>query len=382
MVEVLGGALAALALAGSAYMALAAALVGRYRARGPARLAGAPGVTLLKPLHGDEPRLADNLRAAVAQDYPGPVDAVFGVAREDDPALASVARLRAAMPGASVRVVVDATRHGRNAKVSNLINMAREARQPVVVLVDSDMGVPAGHLAAVVAELERPGVGAVTCLYHGRGDAGGWSRFAAAGISWQFLPGVVVARALGIAEPCMGATIALRAETLARVGGLEALADTLADDHALGVAVARVGLRIAAPPLLLAHGSAERNLAELVRREVRANVTVREIAPAGYAGSVLTYPVPLALLALALAGPTGWALGVLGVALAGRCAVALAADRAAGARTAPLVWLPARDIASFLLYGAAFFVRRVSWRGEGLDLAARGLIAPVAERTA
>lgn len=371
----MGTVLATLALAGAAYMALAAVLVGRYRTRALPMLARAPGVTLLKPLHGDEPRLEANLTASLRQAYPGPVQTIFGVSRAGDPALAAVARLRREHPGADVAVVVDPMRHGSNAKVSNLINMAAHARHEVIVLTDSDMGVPPSHLARVVAELDQPGVGAVTCLYHGRGDAGFWSRFAAAGISWQFLPGVVVGRALGLAQPCMGATIALRVETLDAIGGFGSLADTLADDHALGAAVARTGRRVAAPPMLLAHGSAEVSLGELARRELRANATVREIEPAGFVGSLITHPLPLALLAMALLGGTPLALIALFAALTARVALALAADDAAGARTAPLAWLPARDITSFALFVASFFVRVVDWRGARLTLLGEGAIA-------
>ncbi len=371
----IGIALAALALAGAAYMLLAALLVGGYRTRERPTLTRAPGVTLLKPLHGHEPRLDDNLNAAIAQEYPGPVQTIFGVSRAGDPALAAVARLRHANPRHDIAVVVDGTRHGSNAKVSNLANMAAHARHEVIVLADSDMGVPPSHLARVVAELERPGVGAVTCLYYGRGDAGFWSRFAAAGISWQFLPGVVVGRALGLAKPCMGATIALRAETLDAVGGFGALADTLADDHALGVAVAAKGWRLAAPPMLLAHGSAERSAGEMMQREVRANATVREIEPIGFAGSLLTYPLPLALGALAALGTTPVALATVAAATVARFAVAIAADHAAGARTAPLAWLPARDIVSFGLFVASFFARSVDWRGARLTLIGHGAIA-------
>ena len=37
-----------------------------------------PSVTILKPLHGDEPQLAENLASFCRQDYPAPVEVVFG----------------------------------------------------------------------------------------------------------------------------------------------------------------------------------------------------------------------------------------------------------------------------------------------------------------
>lgn len=377
--EIIGTALATIAFAGAAYMVLAAVLVGRYRTNAAPRLLATPPVTVLKPLYGPEPCLRENLAATLAQDYAGPVQTIFGVARGGDPALSAVAAARLCVPSRAVDVVVDAARHGSNAKVGNLLNMAARARHGVIVMADSDMGVPPSHLSHVVAELQRPGVGAVTCLYRGRGDRGFWSRLAAAGISWQFLPGVVVGRALGLAEPCMGATIALRSETLAAMGGFGAFADTLADDHAIGAAVRAQGLTISAPRMLLAHGSAEQDLGELARRELRANATVRDIEPLGFVGSLITHPLPLALLALACNGAHSLALGALLVALAARVALVLAVNRAAGARTAPLFWLPLRDLLSFVLFAAAFFVREVDWRGARLNILGGGLIAPIPE---
>ncbi len=47
-----------------------------------------PGVSLLKPLYGDEPFLLRNLASFCAQDYAGPVEVLFGVGRADDAAVA------------------------------------------------------------------------------------------------------------------------------------------------------------------------------------------------------------------------------------------------------------------------------------------------------
>ena len=126
-----------------------------------------PGVSLLKPLYGDEPFLLRNLTSFCAQDYAGPREVVFGVGHADDAAVAVVDRLRAAFPALHLRLVVDERRWGTNGKVSNLVNMAERAQHPVIVLADSDMLVGRDYLSRVVAALDGPGVGAVTCLYRG-----------------------------------------------------------------------------------------------------------------------------------------------------------------------------------------------------------------------
>jgi ceramide glucosyltransferase len=351
-----------LTMVGVAYTLAAAALAGRWRPKGPVEApADAPSITMLKPLHGAEPALEAKLRGFLDQSYPAPIDMVCGVSRADDDAIPAARAVGATL-------VVDGTRHGSNAKVSNLINMAPHATGALLVLSDSDMIVPRDYAARVAAAMAEPGVGAVTLPYAGIGETGGWSRMAAAGISWGFLPSVMVGLATGMAKPCMGSTIALRRETLAAIGGFERLADLLADDHALGAAVRETGLSVAVPPLIVLHGCTETSLIALIRHELRWNATVRMLDPGGYAGSAVTHPTVWALFAVA--SGAGW--WVLGTALLARLALAARIEHITRARSAPLWWLPARDLLSFCLFVAAFFTRSVDWRGGRLHMADDG----------
>ena len=236
--------------------------------------------------------------------------------------------------------------------MSNLVNMMAAAKHDVLVVSDSDIAVGPDYLGRVVAALGLPGVGAVTCLYYGRGDAGGWSRLAAQGISYGFLPSVVVGLRLGLAEPCMGSTIALTRATLEAIGGFAAFADILADDHAIGVAVRVPGLHVAVPAFTVAHGCVEPSFAALVRHETRWNVTIRRLDPWGYIGHGLANPLPFALAATAL-HLAAWPL--IPVAVVARIAVARAVDTATAARAGPWWWLPARDLLTFGLFIAGFF---------------------------
>jgi ceramide glucosyltransferase len=372
--------LLALALAGTVYTLVAALLVGRWNGAAPADGEGvAPAVTLLKPLHGDEPALAANLASALDQHYSGPVQMVCGVQRADDPAIAAVDAVRAQRPDRDIVLVADPARHGANDKIANLINMVGHARHPLLILADSDMAVSPRYLATIVAALRKPGVGAVTCLYHGRGQAGFWSRVAAAGISYQFLPSVIVGLAAGRAEPCMGSTIALTRATLDRIGGFARFADLLADDHAIGAAVREAGLAVVLPPLILTHGCGERSFGALLRHERRWAATIWGLDRWGYVGSVVTYPVPLAFLGLALAGLSVPTVAILGAAVAARLSLAWRIDRLTGERALPLWLLPARDTLSLAVFVSGFFARSVDWRGSGFRMEANGRIAARSE---
>ena len=405
---ILAAILLLLALAGTGYTLLAAHLVWRFGGRALRPAVPAEAVSLLKPLHGAEPRLGDNLASFLDQMWDAPIEMVAGVQHEDDPAIGVMRRSNTLSPfvlsevearapavtiaarpsttlgtngkGAGeaerrVRLIIDPTRHGANAKIANLLNMAPAASHDLIVLSDSDMAVPPHYLATLAATLAQPGVGAVSCLYRGRGDAGFWSRVAAAGSSWQFLPSVLVGLALGQGAPCMGSTIALRRQTLDRIGGFAPFADTLADDHAIGAAVRALGLEVAIAPIVLVHAASETSLAALVRHELRWAATVRGlVAWPAYLGSIMTYPLPLALLgAIGVPGLGGW---MVLAALAARFLLVARIDRLCGARTAPPWLLPIRDILSFTLFLASFAVRSVDWRGQKLRIEARGRIVP------
>jgi len=350
------------ASAGCLYLIAAFVFVGRFARSGVSTAGLFPSVTILKPLHGDEPGLFDNLATFCAQDYPGPVQIVFGVQDPADPAAAVVRRLMAAYPDRALDLVIDPRVHGQNGKVSNLVNMAARIRHAVVVLADSDMQAPPDYLRRVVAALQQPGVGLVTCLYHGVpvGDRL-WPHLAALAIDTHFLPNVVMGLSLGLARPCFGSTIALRRATLDAIGGFEAFAGRLADDYAIGAAVRAAGHAVAIPPLTVGHACPEASAGALWRHEVRWARTIRSVDPAGYAGSAVTHALPLALLG-ALAGGSG-GLVVAAAALACRIALCVRIERAFGLRSHPYWLVPVRDALSFVVFAFSLFGAAVSWKG-------------------
>jgi len=373
----IGLACGMLAAIGVAYTAIAAILVMRFAGRPLLPHPAAEAVTILKPLHGAEPRLADNLATFLDPRWEAPIQLLCGVGSGTDDAAAAVTNLRSRRPDADIALVDDERRHGSNGKVGNLVNMMEAARHDVLILSDSDIVAPDSYLPQVVAALRQQGVGAVTCLYRGRGDAGFWSVLGAAGLSWQFLPNVIVSRALDAGGACMGSTIALTRETLAGIGGFERFTDMLADDHAIGAAVREAGLAIAVPPIVVTHASAERSFGELLRHELRWAATVRQLKPAGYAGMAVTHPIPFALLMLALMpGTGGW---LLAGAIAARLLLLRAVNRLCSERTASAWLLPLRDMLSFLVFLGGFMTGSVDWRGERLRMERRGRISAMAE---
>ena len=367
-------ATAGLALAGLGQCAGGLLAWRRFRAAAARIPRDLPGVTILKPLHGDEPLLEDALATICRQDYPV-FQVVFGLQDPDDPALAVLHRLRDRFPTVDMAVVVERTQHGANRKIGNLINAFAEARHDVVVIADSDMHVAPDYLRRLVAALEQPGVGLVTSIYAGLPASGSIAaRLGAAYINHAFMPGALMARALGRRD-CLGATMALTRATLERVGGLRALVDHLADDAVLGHRVLALGQAIALADTVPRTTVPEVSVSALMKHEVRWARTIRSLAPAGFVSMALQFPLFWAVLTLLLATGAGWAWGLLAVTWGVRAAVAGMLDRDLQAGTRLGAWLlPLRDVLSIGVMLASYRSRRVAWRGQ-MMIAARPPLA-------
>jgi ceramide glucosyltransferase len=364
-----------LALVGCAYLIAAAALVGRFARRRETRRPGLPGVTVLRPLHGADAGLYENLISACEQDFPV-FQVVLGVRQPDDPAIAIVRRVVAERPGSELDLVVDPAVRGTNLKVSNLENMLAVARHPVLVIADSDMRVTPSYLAEVTAPLADPAVGLVTCLYRGIPVGGMWSTLGALFVNHGFLPSAVLGDRLEPGNGCFGATMALRRDVFDEIGGLAPLRDQLADDYALGAMVRRSGRRVVLSPHLVDTMVAEPSLAALFRHELRWQRTIRLLAPWGFVGSVVTHPTALALLAAVASGLAWPFLALVGLTFAVRVATVRAVDRALGTQPTPVWLLPPRDVLSFTVFVASFCGHKIAWRGRAFRLARDGRLIP------
>jgi len=377
---------AALAVAGIAQSLAGWLAVRRFRIA--ARPAGAkfrPGITILKPLHGDEPMLEQALASVCAQDYPK-FQIVFGVQSAMDTAIPVVQRLAARFPDLDIALVIDSTAHGRNRKIGNLINMFPEARHDVIVLADSDVHVAPDYLDRIVDELRKPGTGLVTALYTGLpADRGVPATLGATWITHGFLPGALMARGLG-RQDCLGGTMALRRSTLMAIGGLAALAHHLADDNVLGRLVRARGFRVGLARTITATTVPETTLPALFRHELRWSRTILALVPREFALSSIQHTLFWALATVVASGFDGWSLALFLFAWIARGAAARDID-AALARThanlaspAPIWLLPLRDLMSMAVMLASYGGDEVEWRGNMMSTGRTGPYQPTGAR--
>lgn len=323
-------------------------------------------VSVLKPLHGAEPGLYENLQGFCKQTH-AQYEILFGVRDPDDPAIAVVQRLQREFPGRAITLVIDPAVHGANLKVSNLINLLAQARYDWLVLADSDISVAPDYLASVTAPLNDPGVGVVTCLYHGVARDGWTARLGRLFIDDWFAPSVRLAHAFGSTRFAFGSTIALRRDTLDAIGGLAALKDTLADDFWLGERSRQLGLRTVLSDVVVGTQVNESRLPQLWSHELRWLRTIRAISPAGFSFNFVCYTWPLLVLALLLSP----SLPCLIVAALGATArlwrYAVSWPSTARSYRWQDLWLtPVRDALLLVEWAAALLHWRVTWRGHVL----------------
>jgi ceramide glucosyltransferase len=331
-----------------------------------------PPVSLIVPLHGDEPELEENLRAFALQDYPV-CQLVLGVARADDRALAVAQRVAAALPDRNIEIDVGEVPGAANPKIANVLSMMRLVRHKVLVLADSDTRVNPAYVRCVTAPLRDPGTGVVTCLFAGVPDDTFSAKLGAMLMNEQFIPSVLVNR-LFAPRHCLGPTNAVRSSVLSAVGGFEALAPHLADDYMLGNFVAARGLRVVISSYVVRTMVSDSSLAMLWNHELRWHRTIRGVQPAGYAGMFLTYPLPLALLAFLLA-PRRARAAALVVAVLARIALRRVSGRALGVPVAPAWLMLPRDLFGIAVWACGLTGRAVRWRDANLHIEEGDILA-------
>lgn len=326
-----------------------------------------PPASILKPLKGADPEMYESLRSYCVQDYPA-YEIIFGVSSRDDAAVGIVRRLQNEFPQLAIHLVWCEQQLGANGKLSSLMQMVPRAQNAFLVVSDSDIRVDRDHLSHVMAELQQPGVGLVTCLYRGIPAGSLGSKIEALGIAADFAPGVLAARVIERKMKFgLGATLAFHREALAGIGGFAAIADYLADDYELGRRIAESGRRIVLSRSVVTTHLPDYGLGAFFTHQLRWARTIRAVRPAGYEGLLLTFTLPWAVLTLAAAGGAAWAWSLLSGALVARFGMALATRKWALQDRQSHAWLsllPIHDLLAVVVWVGGLLGRKIVWRGQ------------------
>ncbi len=338
-----------------------------------------PPVTILKPVHGMEERLEQNLESFFQQDYPD-FEIIIGARRADDPAVALAETLCGRYPQVKSRIVVSGPPSWPNAKVFTLDKMIPLSRNDFFVISDSDVRVERDFLRNVIPPLFDQKLGLVTCLYRGDPAADFWSLLEALGMSVEMPSGVVVADMLEGIRFALGPAVALRRDALEAIGGIAATADYYSDDYVLGNKIWGVGYSVIFSHHFVYHVLTPRPFLRTLGDQLRWMKSTRHSRPWGHVGTGLTFAMPFGVLGFAAAAALGnlrLAVGFLATAFLNRMiqSIVVGWGLLQDPRALRFCWLyPLRDFQGFVVWAASFLSRDFYWRGETYRFTSGGRI--------
>ena len=340
--------------------------LGARRGAGPRPANSA--VSILKPIRGADPGFYAAIRSQALQEYPQ-FEILFGIRDPADSAVPEIRRLIQEFPSVPIRLIL-CSQDAPNRKVGVLMDLAREARYPLLIVSDSDITVPDGYLRDVTAPLADPAIGLVTCLYRAEADNLP-SLFEALAIATDFGPSTLVAPFVGISEFGLGSTLAFRRADLERIGGFAAIADYLADDYQLGRKLHSLGLRNLISKVVVSTRLSAESWSAAWKHQVRWARTIR-LSRGAYVGLPVTYAAFWALISAAC-GQWRLAAALLAIRLAMAITSGWFVLRSAD------VWkyfylIPFRDLWGVAIWAAGLFGDTVEWRGRRLKLTPDGKI--------
>jgi ceramide glucosyltransferase len=323
-----------------------------------------PPLSNLKPVRGLDPGAYESFASYCRQDYPE-YEIVFCVDRED-PAAAVIEKLKNDFPDRRIRVLYGAGREAPNDKVARLSRLVREAQYEVLVINDSDVFVEPGYFRTLVAPLQNPKVGAVTCLHVLAKDTTFIQKLQSAGMLCDFYPGIFVARELDGVKFALGPTIATTRGHLAGFGGYEAIDDRPADDLHVGRLIAEQGYEVVLLPYTVKTVADFQSLPEFVNKRLRWMTAMRHLRSWGHLGLLFTFGLPWTITAI-LIHPT-WTISAcyFGAYLAFRVAITWLVGVWGMKQTGVWKRIPfivVWDAQAFVIWLVSFIRRNIRWRG-------------------
>jgi ceramide glucosyltransferase len=325
-----------------------------------------PPITIFKPLKGLDEGLADNLRSFFRLDYPT-YQLLFGVADDDDPAIPVVRALLAEFPNHDARLVIGAPAFGLNPKVENLAAMDRYRKYSTILISDSNVRVRPSYLRETVCYLAEPGVGLVTNLFAGVGEAHLGGALENLQLNGFVAGGVALAAQMGI-TCVVGKSMLMPARVLEAIGGFASVRNILAEDQMIGLKVRKAGYAIRLSHHVIDNVNITRGLKWFLNRHSRWYKIRRRMALPAFLMEPMANLATVGLV-WALSGDSGIAWGgllvLVGLGLV-RDAVQTRWLRGSFPKPRHLLLSPIKDLFLLPVWFDALVSHRVQWRGHRL----------------
>jgi ceramide glucosyltransferase len=331
--------------------------------------AGAPPVSIVRPLCGIDPFAKETLASTFQLAYPA-YEILFCLADGEDPVAPLVRRLIAAHPHIPARLLVGDDRPSGNPKLNNVVKGWKAAAHAWIVIADSNVLMPKDYLQRLLSRWRAdtgivcaPPIGAAPETFAAEIECAFLNTYQA---RWQYAG---EAFGLGFAQ---GKTMLWRRSVLEAGGGIEALGAEIAEDAAATKLIQKAGLSAHLVEAPFEQPLGPRKWAEVWGRQVRWARLRRATFPLHFAPELATSG--LFTMVAAYFGAPQFALepfvAVLAAGLAwygSEAALASAAGWRLGVWSLP-AWI-ARDLALPWLWMQAWTSDDFVWRGNPMSVA-------------
>jgi ceramide glucosyltransferase len=337
-----------------------------------------PPISVLRPVKGLDEGMYENLVALARQDYPQ-FEIVICAEDPGDPALECARRLQAEFPEVRIVVCAGSAQGGLNPKVRLLDAMARQARFDTLLISDSNVRPGPDYLARIACAIPDGENAMVSCLVAGIAEHSPGAAMENLHLNAYIAPSVALADAAGCA--CViGKSMLFRRSDLMRLGGFDPVRDVLAEDYLLGRTFQRAGGSVVLAPEVAPVFNQRRTIRDFLGRHLRWCQMRFLVSPLTFVLEPLLNPTPMWL---ALAGAGSPALGAAGVAA--KAVMDLVTSKRLSGRW-PSAWslflVPVKDLLMLAVWAAAFFHRRICWRGNELLMSWGSRLSPRAAQGA
>ncbi len=326
-----------------------------------------PAVSVILPVKLLNPGFELAQRSAFRQDYPD-YEILFSSDDKKSPALDVVQELIENFPQRQTRILHSTAAIATSPKMNNLVAPLAAARHDVIVTKDSNIVLEPDFVSAMMRSF-TPGIGLVCAVPVAVRPETFAAQIEAIWVNAHARVLLTVSM-LGCGFG-VGKVMLFKRSDLERLGGIEALSATIAEDSAIAKGFASMGLKTSFADRTASQEIGRRTLSEIYARQSRWAVIRRAMEPYTFPLEPIYSPL-VASLAAALAAPlfglpwacaaggtlTLWFVGEIGVAALKGWEVSL---------WSPLAFL-GREVLSLIAWLRAWTTREVVWANKCLHV--------------
>lgn len=339
-----------------------------------------PPVSVLKPVKGVEADAEENFESHLLQDYPAPYELIFAVHSLNDAAVPMIEHLMRRHPNKDIKLVVSERNPKWLAKTNNLIYAERVAKYEYLLLSDSDVYAPPNLLRKLIAPFRDPKVGLLTAapVYRRMENLG--ARFFGVMVNANSILMLAPFATFGQLATAIGSLLMIRRSVLKEIGGFEAIATHVADDHSLAQKTIQAGytVHLSNQPAIITHR--QDTIRRWWKHILRWHITMKRTVPFIYYTVFLRFGMLLSFINMFVRG-----FDIASVAIFSALALArwasfwvvngLYFDNRAEIKH---FWLlPLMDMVVPFIWFEGIFTNRIEWRGETYQVKRGGVIIPL-----